>query len=80
MPDAVISFHQMSGRGSCLDGSMSAMAFSFPGLHCRRRLTPSPCQLGGHVGCVPAAPTPSEPEEVAGGARWIQIVRRNCNQ
>jgi hypothetical protein len=78
MPDAVISFHQMSGRGSCLDGSMSAMAFSFPGLHCRRRLTPSPCQLGGHVRCVPAAPTPSEPD--GGRGQRSQIVRRDCNQ
>ena len=26
-PEAVISFHHMSGCGPCLDGSMSAMAF-----------------------------------------------------
>ena len=75
MPDAVISFHHMSGRGSCLDGSMSAMAFSFPGLHCRRRLTPSPCHLGGHGRCVPAAPTSPEPD----GGRGQRSLDPDCS-
>jgi hypothetical protein len=67
MPDAVISFHHMSGRGSCLDGSMSAMAFSFPGLHCRRRLRLSPMPTWW-------------PCTLRFSARSIQIVRRDCNQ
>jgi hypothetical protein len=49
-PDAVISFHHMSGWGPCLDGSRRAMACpSLTASTVEGALTPLSCQAGGHL-------------------------------